>query len=205
MNRVLGLRLVPLFLFPLITAVQADNVLEADGRNQTSEGKTYFTSTAQPAILAIRGGTIFSINDRVELLPPGGLTALQAQGPASQITAGNLSVVALGLGQTGISGAKGLDGGLVTLDGGKIEILGDRSFGLIGDSGTVVAKGGLTISLTGLDSHGVEARGIGSVELNPDVTITTTGAGGFGIFALAGGTVTANGISDIRFLGARRI
>ena len=33
------------------------------------------------------------------------------------------------------------------------------------------------------------------MELNPNITITTTGAGGAGIFALAGGMVTANGIT----------
>lgn len=72
------------------------------------------------------------------------MTALQAQGIGSQINAENPSITALGLGQTGISGARGVDGGLVALDGGKIEIVGDRSFGLIGDNGTVIAKGALT-------------------------------------------------------------
>src|SRR5260221_3953000 len=49
--------------------------------------------------------------------------------------------------------------------------------------------------MTGADSHGVEARGIGSVEIDPNTAITTTGRGGIGIFALTGGTVTANGIT----------
>src|SRR5260370_7109392 len=48
--------------------------------------------------------------------------------------------------------------------------------------------------MKGVDSHGVEARGIGSVEIDPGTTITTTGRGGIGIFALTGGTVTANGV-----------
>jgi hypothetical protein len=65
--------------------------------------------------------------------------------------------------------------GLVNLDGGKIEIAGDNSFGLFGDDGIVAAKGTLTISMTGLDSHGVEAPGTGSVELDPNTIATTAG------------------------------
>src|SRR6266446_894325 len=185
------------FVVGELGAVRGDNVLEADGpgQNLISIDKIYSTSTAQPALLAIHGGTILSIHDLIAILPPGGLTGLQAQGIGSRITAENLRILALGVGQTGIVGARGIDGGLVTLDGGKIEIVGDNSFGLFADNGTVRAKGALTISMTGVDSHGVEARGIGSVEIDPNTTITTTGRGGIGIFALTGGTVTANGIT----------
>jgi hypothetical protein len=84
---------------------------------------------------------------------------------------------------------------LVTLDGGKIQIAGDSSVGLFGDNGAVNANGTLTISMTGTDSYGVEARGTALVQINPNTIITTAGRGGFGIFALAGGTVTANGIA----------
>ena len=185
------------FVVGELGTVRGDNVLEADGPGQSliSIDKIYSTSTAQPAMLAIRGGTILSIHDLIAILPPGGLTGLQAQGIGSRITAENLRILALGVGQTGIVGARGIDGGLVTFDGGKIEIVGDNSFGLFADNGTVRAKGALTISMTGVDSHGVEARGIGSVEIDPNTTITTTGRGGIGIFALTGGTVTANGIT----------
>ena len=126
-------------LFLLVAApgsVRADHVLVADGpgQNLKSVAQIYSTSTAQPAILAIRGGTILSIRDLVTILPPGGLTGLQAQGIGSQITAQDLTIAGLGLGQSGISGARGADGGSVTLDGGKIEIAGDSSFGLFGDN-----------------------------------------------------------------------
>jgi hypothetical protein len=185
------------FVVGELGAVRGDNVLEADGpgQNLTSIDKIYSTSTAQPAMLAIHGGTILSIHDLIAILPPGGLTGLQAQGIGSRITAENLSIAALGLGQAGISGARGIDRGSVILDGGKIEIVGDHSFGLLADNGTVRAKGALTISMKGADSHGVEARGIGSVEIDPNTAITTTGRGGIGVFALTGGTVTANGIT----------
>ncbi len=174
------------FVVGELGAVRGDNVLEADGpgQNLTSIAKIYSTSTAQPAMLAIRGGTILSIHDHIAILPPGGLTGLQAQGIGSRITAENFSISALGLGQTGIVGARAMDGGLVTLDGGKIEIVGDHSFGLFADNGTVSAKGALTISMKGVDSHGVEARGIGSVEIDPNTTITTTGRGGISVFSL---------------------
>ena len=80
LNLWVKLSVVPISFLPLISAVRGDNVLVADGvgHNLRSEGKTYSTSTSQPAILATRGGTIFSIDDRIALLPPGGLTALQA-------------------------------------------------------------------------------------------------------------------------------
>src|SRR3984893_7629515 len=85
-------------------AVRGDNVLEADGpgQNLSSIDKIYSTSTAQPAILAIHGGTIFSINDLIAIVPPGGLTGLQAQGIGSRINAAKPSIFALGVGQTGI-------------------------------------------------------------------------------------------------------
>jgi outer membrane autotransporter protein len=192
--------LLPAAIFFLLGALRvaaADNVLEADGpdRNLTSTNKIYETSTAQPAILAIRGGTILSIRDQVAVLPMGGVTALQAEGIGSRIATENPDIFALDLGLTGITGARGADGGLISLDGGKIEITGDHSFGLFGDDGTVTAKGSLTVSMTGLDSHGVEARGIGSVEIDPNTIITTAGGGGIGIFALAGGVVTGKGIA----------
>jgi outer membrane autotransporter protein len=186
-----------LFLLGDLSVGRADIILEADGpgRNLTSANKNYSTSTAQPALLAIHGGTILSINDQVAVLPLGGVTALQAEGIGSRIAAENVGILAIDLGQTGISGVRSVDGGLVNLDSGRIEIAGDNSFGLFGDNGTVSAKGTLTISMTGLDSHGVEARGIGSVEIDPNTTIMTAGGGGIGIFALTGGTVTANGIA----------
>ena len=183
------------FVVGELGVARGDNVLEADGQNLISIDKIYSTSTAQPAMLAIHGGTILSINDLTAILPPGGLTGLQAQGIGSRITAENLRILALGVGQTGIVGARGVDGGLVTLDGGKIEIVGDNSFGLFADNGTISAKGALTISMKGVDSRGVEARGAGLVQINPNTTITTSGRGDFGIFALTGGTVTANGIT----------
>src|SRR6267154_3120832 len=104
------------FLIGELGAVRGDNVLEADGpgQNLISIDKIYSTSTAQPAILAIHGGTILSIHDLIAIVPPGGLIGLQAQGIGSRITAENLSIAALGLGQTGIVGARGMDGGLVT-------------------------------------------------------------------------------------------
>jgi hypothetical protein len=176
--------------------VRGDNVLVADGpsQNLTSADKIYSTSTAQPAMLAIRGGTIASFNDLVTILSPRGLTGLQAQGIGSQITAQNLTIAGLGLGQTGMSGARGVDGGSVTLRGGKIEIAGDSSFGVFAGNGTVSAKGTLGITMTGVDSHGVEAQRSGSVLLGPGATIVTEGRGGIGIFARTGGTVAANGV-----------
>ena len=189
------IRVAIFLLFGALSVARGDSILEADGpgHNLTSTGKIYSTSTAQPAMLAIGGGTIRSTGDQVAVLP-GGLTALQAEGIGSQITAKNFTILALGLGQTGIAGAKAVDGGLVSLDGGKIEIAGDNSVGLFGDNGTVTANGTLTISMTGIDSRGVEAHGIGSVEIGPGTTITTEGSGDIGIFALTGGTVTANGV-----------
>jgi hypothetical protein len=197
------------FVIGELDAVRGDNVLKADGpgQNLTSIDKIYSTSTAQPAILAIRGGTILSINDLIAILPPGGLTGLQAEGIGSRITAKNLRIAALGLGQTGISGARGIDGGSVILDGGRIDIVGDHSFGLFADNGTVRATGALTISMTGVDSHGVEARGIGLVEIDPNTSITTTGRGGIGIFPVT--RRNGNGKRyydyDLRLLVTRRI
>src|SRR6266481_10153810 len=63
-------------LFGALRVARGDNILEADGpgQNLTSINKIYSTSTAQPAVLAIRGGTILTIRDLIAILPPGGLT-----------------------------------------------------------------------------------------------------------------------------------
>src|SRR5580704_9021301 len=184
-------------IFPLLGTLdiaQADNTLEADGPSQNlkSVAQIYSTSTAKPAILAIRGGTILSISDLVTIFPPGGLIGLEAADNGSRITAENPSILGLGVGQTGIFA---FSGGLVSLEGGKIEIGGRSSIGLLADNGTVNLSDAVAISMTGPNSYGVEASGSGLVDINPGTTITTSGIGGFGIFALAGGTVTANGIT----------
>src|SRR5262249_46149319 len=152
-------------------------------------------STSQPAILAIRGGTILSISDEVMILPPAGMTGLEAQDIGSRITAQNPNIVALGLGRTGISAVSVVNGGLVILEGGKIGIPGRSSIGLVADNATVNVSDAVAISMSGPNSYGVEASSSGLVQINPGTTITTSGIGGFGIFALTGGTVTANGIS----------
>ena len=165
------------------------------GQNLTSIGQMYSTRTVKPAILAINGGTILSIDDQVSVLAPRGIIGVEAEGAGSRITAENITILALGLLRTGISGVEAVDGGLVTLEGGKIEILSRQSVGLFADNGTISGNDGLTITMAGLDSRGVEAEGTGLVELGPKTSLTTAGAGGIGIFASNGGTVIGNGIS----------
>ena len=190
-----------LFLVGASGPVRADHVLVADGPSQNlkSVGQIYSTSTSQPAILAIRGGTILSISDLVTILPPGGMTGLGAEDNGSRITAQNPTILGLGVGQTGIAAISAVNGGLVILEGvpegAKIEIAGGSSIGLLADNGTVNVSNAVAISMTGPNSYGVEASGSGLVEISPGTTITTSGIGGFGIFALTGGTVTANRIS----------
>jgi hypothetical protein len=169
-----------LFLVGASGPVRADNVLVADGpgQNRTSVAQIYSTSTAQPAILAIRGGTILSISDLVTILPPGGITGLEAEDNGSRITAENPRILALDLGQTGISAVSAVNGGLVKLEGGNIGIAGGRSIGLLADNGTVNVSDAVAISMTGPNSYGVEASGGGLVEINPGTTITTSGIGG---------------------------
>ena len=60
------------FVVGELSEVWGDNVLEADGpgQNLTSINKIYSTSTVQPAMLAIHGGTILSIDDLIAILPP---------------------------------------------------------------------------------------------------------------------------------------
>jgi hypothetical protein len=176
--------------------VRADNTLEAEGIHKESiPGETYSTSTAQPAMLAINGGTITSTDNPITILPPGGLIGLEAQGPNSLITAKNPSILGLGLGQTGISAVSAVNDGGVDLEASRIVIAGGSSIGLSADNGMINVSDAVTISMTGPNSYGVEASGSGLVEINPGTTITTSGIGGLGIFALDGGTVTANGIT----------
>jgi fibronectin-binding autotransporter adhesin len=177
--------------------VRADNTLEANNgeHKESIPGETYSTSTAQPAMLAINGGTITSTDNPITILPPGGLIGLEAQGPNSLITAKNPSILGLGLGQTGISAVSAVNDGGVDLEASRIVIAGGSSIGLSADNGMINVSDAVTISMTGPNSYGVEASGSGLVEINPGTTITTSGIGGLGIFALDGGTVTANGIT----------
>jgi len=164
------------------------------GPTQSKEtiAQIYSTSTSQPAI---RGGTILSISDVVTILPPGGVTGLEAEDVGSRITAEIPTILGLALGQIGIAAVSTVDGGLVTLDCGKIEIASGSSVGLLADNGTVTVNDALAIAMTGPNSYGVEASGSGVVQINPGTTISTSGDGGLGIFAVAGGTVTANEIT----------
>ena len=165
------------FLFLPIPVIRADNLLEADGPGQTktSTNQTYATGTAQPALLAIHGGAILSSRDRVSVLPPEGVTALQAQGLGSRITAENANILASGF---GVFGARSLDGGLVTLDNAKIEI-----------------EGGVGISVLTLEtSAGADAENGGRIEINGG-TITTKGDNEFGLFATDQGKVVASGVA----------
>ena len=185
------------FVVGELGAVRGDNVLEADGpgQNLISIDKIYSTSTAQPAMLAIHGGTILSIHDLIAILPPGGLTGLQAQGIGSRITAENLRILALGVRQTGIVGARGIDGGSVVLDNGKIEIVGDNSFGLFADNGKIFGTN-LTIATSGRGAAGAEADNGGSIQLNGG-SITTAGVNAYGAFASGAGSSIAFTNSDV--------
>ena len=200
MHRRASPRLILIAIFFLIGelgAVRGDNVLEADGpgQNLISIDKIYSTSTAQPAILAIHGGTILSIHDLIAIVPPGGLTGLQAQGIGSRITAENLRILALGVGQTGIVGARGIDGGLVILDGGKIEIVGDNSVGLFADNGKIFGTN-LTVATLGRGAAGAEADNGGAIRLNGS-SITTAGINAYGASVSGAGSSIAFTNSDV--------
>src|SRR5467141_590795 len=200
MHRRASPRLILIAIFFLIGelgAVRGDNVLEADGpgQNLISIDKIYSTSTAQPAILAIHGGTILSIHDLIAIVPSGGLTGLQAQGIGSRITAENLRILALGVGQTGIVGARGIDGGLVILDGGKIEIVGDNSVGLFADNGKIFGTN-LTVATLGRGAAGAEADNGGSIRLNGS-SITTAGINAYGASVSGAGSSIAFTNSDV--------
>src|SRR4029077_1779004 len=74
-------------------SVRADVLVAGPGQSKVSNDRFYSTSTAIPRILAFGGGTISSMRDTVEILPPGGIAGLQAQGPGSQITAENSNII----------------------------------------------------------------------------------------------------------------
>jgi outer membrane autotransporter protein len=110
--------------------VRADKVLEAGaGQNLISIFQIYSTSTAQPAMLATKGGTILSIDDLVTILPLNGLTGIEADGFGSRITADNIRILGLGLGPG--SGAQAINGGLIELNGATITVEGADNYGLI--------------------------------------------------------------------------
>src|SRR5260221_8588137 len=101
MNRRASSALILITIFFVIGElgiVRGDNVLEADGpgQNLISINKIYSTSSAQPAMLAIHGGTILSIHDLIAILPPGRLTGRQAEGSGSPLTGENLRKLAFG-------------------------------------------------------------------------------------------------------------
>lgn len=192
-----GLIPAAIFLaFGVLDILRADNVLEANGpdQNLTSIATILSTSTAQPALLAINGGSILSIDDLVVISLPNGATGIQSQGSGSRITTENINILALDPGQTGITGVTGLDGGSVTINGGSIRILGSSSIGLFANNGTVSASK-LTILMAGVDSYGVQANGGGLATLNSGTNVTMEGPGGIGIMALNGGRVIADGIT----------
>jgi outer membrane autotransporter protein len=188
-----------LFSLLPIPVIRGDNVLEADGPGQskTSTNQTFATSTAQPAVLAIHGGTILSFGDRVSVLPPEGVTALQAQGIGSRITSENSNILASGF---GVFGARSLDGGLVILDDAKIEIGGgagisvltlETSAGADAENGGLFEINGGTITTQGGNQVGLFATDQGKLVAG-GVTMTTSGLNAYGAFAQRGGTIALN-------------
>lgn len=113
-----------------IEIIRADHVLEANGpsQNLTSIDQTYSTSTAQPAMLAKKGGTILSINDLVTVIPPDGLIGIEADGAGSRIVATNLRLEGLGLGVT--SGVEASNGGFIELKDASLTVGGEGGYAL---------------------------------------------------------------------------
>jgi hypothetical protein len=71
-----------LFVFGTLGPVRADNTLEANGKHETFvPGAPYFTSTAQPAMLAINAGTITSTDNTISILPLVVLSGSKRKGP----------------------------------------------------------------------------------------------------------------------------
>jgi outer membrane autotransporter protein len=197
-----------LFWFLPIPIVRGDNLLEADGPGQskTSTNQTFSTSTAQPAVLAIHGGTILSVGDRVSVLPPGGVTALQAQGIGSLIASENPSIDASGF---GILGVRSLDGALVILNGAKIEIAAgagisplalETAAGVEAENGGLIEINGGTISTQGDNESGLLATDHGKIAAG-GMTVTTSGLDAYGAFAQRGRTLTLNPGSVIQTSG----
>ena len=118
-----------LFAVATVGIVRADKVLEAGaGQNLVSIFQIYSTSTAQPAMLATKGGTILSIDDLVTILPLNGVVGIEADGTGSRITADNLRILGLGLGPG--SGVQAINGGLIDLNGATITVEGPGDYGL---------------------------------------------------------------------------
>jgi hypothetical protein len=79
---------------PSVTDLAGQNHrLEAGpGQNLTSIGQMYSTRTVKPAMLAINGGTILSIDDQVSVLAPCDTVGIEAEGIGSRITAENIQL-----------------------------------------------------------------------------------------------------------------
>jgi len=134
-------------LLGAIGVARADRTLEANGpgENLVSIFQVYSTSTAQPAILAIKGGKILSIDDLVTILPPDGLIGVEADGIGSRITADNLHIIGLGLGPG--SGVEAENGGLIDLNNATITV--DGGYGLtVSGAGSSINVFNSTISST---------------------------------------------------------
>jgi outer membrane autotransporter protein len=196
------------FLLLPIPVVRGDNLLQANGprESKTSTNQTYSTSTAQPAVLAIDGGTILSVGERVAVLPPAGVTALEARGIGSRITAENSNILASGF---GVFGARSLDGGRVILDSAKIELSGgvgisvltlETAAGVEAENGGLIVTNGGTITTQGDNEFGLSATDHGMIFAG-GVTVTTSGLDAYGAFAQRGGTVTLNPGSVIQTSG----
>jgi outer membrane autotransporter protein len=140
---------VSLLLLGAIGVVRADRTLEANGpgENLVSIFQVYSTSTAQPAILAINGGKILSIDDLVTILPRDGLIGVEADGSGSRIIADNLRIIGLGLGPG--SGVEAENGGLIDLTNATITVDGINGYGLtVSGAGSSISVFNSTISST---------------------------------------------------------
>jgi outer membrane autotransporter protein len=140
---------VSFLLLGAISVLRADKTLEANGpgENLVSIFQVYSTSTAQPAILAINGGKILSIDDLVTILPSDGLIGVEADGSGSRIIADNLRIIGLGLGPG--SGLEAENGGLIDLNNATITVDGINGYGLtVSGAGSSISVFNSSISST---------------------------------------------------------
>jgi hypothetical protein len=175
-------------------------------------GAAVLTSNAGGAGLVVSAGaslngTGIAVTTHGGVDASDGLAAFGAyNGPWFNATAGGAltltdsSITTTGAGATGVYTTAG---GTTTLSGTKVATAGPGAVGVATFGGGVANIGGSSVTTTGLNAHALVASGAGSqTNLTGTNLFTTQGAGAIGLYANAGGLISATGATTVATSGS---
>jgi Autochaperone Domain Type 1 len=194
------------------TGTSANAIDAAQGGSVQVSGAQITTSLDGSQGLVVTGSSSTLMASGVSVTTKGGIdttTGYYANGAyngpgGSDLTGGTLSLTDSTIAVSGaqVFGVFTGTGGATTISGGSVTTSGVGSIGLGTYGGGSTALTNSSVTTSGQDAHALVVTGTGSqANLSGSNTFVTQGAGAIGLYATAGGGVTASGPVTITTIG----